>query len=124
MKGDFDVRLNQPKFNQKDITIYDLRASLKLNNITAQFFNDERKLSVKNGNITIRNQFAGITDLSLALNNSSLVLDGEFNHLADFFKGAGNLTVDAQISSQELYLDDLSKTNAEVKKTKTWLLPR
>lgn len=123
MKGDFDVRLNQPKFNQKDITIYDLRASLKLNNITAQFFNDERKLSVKNGNITIRNQFAGITDLSLALNQSSLVLDGEFNHLADYFKGAGNLTVDANISSDALYLDDLSKTNEQVKKTKTWLLP-
>lgn len=123
MKGNFDVRLNHPKTNQKDITIYDLRASLVLNNITSQFNNDDRKFRVKNGNITIRNQFAGITDLSLALNNSSLVLDGEFNHLADFFKGAGNLTVDAQISSQELYLDDLSKTNTEVKKTKKWLLP-
>jgi len=123
MKGHFDVRFNHPKFNQKDITIYDLRATLGLNNITAQLSNDERKLSIKNGNITIRNQYAGITDLSVALNNSSLVLDGEFNHLADYFNGSGNLTVDASVNSDALYLDDLSTTNGQTNKTKAWILP-
>ncbi|WP_107039035.1 AsmA-like C-terminal region-containing protein [Brumimicrobium mesophilum] len=124
LNGDFDLRMNQPKTNQKDITIYDLRISLALQNITAQFIDDQRKLSIKNGDITIRNQFAGITDLAISLGNSALVLDGQFNHLADYFKGAGNLSVDASVSSNALYLDDLSTTNEqEISKTKAWLLP-
>ncbi|HLV41223.1 MAG TPA: AsmA-like C-terminal region-containing protein [Brumimicrobium sp.] len=123
MKGVFDVRLNQPKFNQKDITIYDLRATLALNNITTQFYNDERKLAIQNGNITIRNQFAGITDLYMVLNNSSVFLDGEFNNVADYFKGTRNLSVDASVSSDALYLDDLSTTNEQTKKSKSWILP-
>lgn len=124
LNGDFDLRLNHPKTNQKDITIYDLRISLALQNITAQFIDDQRKLHIKNGDITIRNQFAGITDLAISLGNSALVLDGQFNHLADYFKGAGNLSVDASVTSNALYLDDLSTTSeVEVSKTKAWLLP-
>jgi hypothetical protein len=123
LKGNFDLRLNSPKTNQKDITIYDLRASMALQNITAQFEDDERLLNISNGDITIRNQYAGITNLSISLDNSSLVLDGQFNNLANYFKGAGNLSVDANVTSEALYLDDLSTTNEETAKTKSWILP-
>jgi hypothetical protein len=123
LKGDFDLRLNNPKINQKDITIYDLRATLYLQNISAQFIDDQRKLNISNGAITIRNQYAGITDLALSLDNSSLVLDGQFNNLADYFKGTGNLSVDANVTSEALNLDDLSTTNVEEVKTKSWILP-
>jgi len=123
LKGDFDVRLNQPKTNQNDITIYDLRATLALHNISAQFINDQRKLNISNGEITIRNQFAGITDLVLSIDNSSLILDGQFDNLADYFNGDGNLSVDATVMSEALYLDDLSTTNVEKEKTRSWILP-
>ncbi|PWH85304.1 AsmA-like C-terminal region-containing protein [Brumimicrobium oceani] len=123
LKGDFDLRMNQPKTDQKDISIYDLRASLALENISAQFVDDDRLLHIPNGNITIRNQFAGITDLALSLNNSSLVLDGEFDNLANYFKGEGNLKVDANVTSEALFLDDLSTTNEEEIKSKAWILP-
>lgn len=123
LKGDFDLRLNHPKTNQQDITIYDLRATLALQNITAQFIDDERLLKIPNGDITIRNQYAGITDLAITLDNSSLILDGQFNNVADYFKGAGNLSIDASVTSDALYLDDLSTTNVEKAKTKSWILP-
>ena len=123
VKGNFDLRMNQPKTDQKDITIYDLRATLEIKNISAQFINDQRKLHVKNGEITIRNQFAGITDLAISLANSSLVLDGQFNHLSDYFKGTGNLSIDANVTSEILNLDDLSTTNTAELNTKSWVLP-
>lgn len=123
LDGKYDLRFNHPNTNQKDITIYDLRASLSLENITAQLKNDERKWNISNGELTIRNQFAGITDLAISLNNSDLVIDGEFNHLADYFKGNGNLKIDANVHSSALNLDDLSVSNPTESKTKSWILP-
>ncbi|RFC55718.1 AsmA family protein [Brumimicrobium aurantiacum] len=123
LDGNFDLRMNSPKTDPQNLTIYDLRASLRLNNIITKFMNDERAVRIKDGKITIRNQFAGITDLSVSLNQSSLTLDGQFNHLADYFKGARNLSVDASVSSDFLNLDDLSSTQEETSKSKAWILP-
>ncbi|PKR79746.1 hypothetical protein CW751_13555 [Brumimicrobium salinarum] len=123
VNGSFDVRLNQPQIDPKDITIYKLRSTLELESIETQFEKDQRILKVNSGEITIRNQFAGITDLSIALNNSSILLDGEFNHLVDYFKGAGKLKAEANVTSTFLNLDDLSVENNNQQRTKAWLLP-
>jgi len=123
VNSNFDIRLNNPEINPKDISIYDLRATLSASNIIANFVNDTRVFNIPNGEITIRNQYAGFTDLAITLGNSDIVIDGSLNKIADYFNDKGSLIVDASVESRKLHLDDLSTTNPNAKKIKSWLLP-
>lgn len=123
VNSNFDIRLNHPKVNPKDISIYDLRASLALSNIVANFINDTRIFNISNGEITVRNQYAGFTDLAIKLGNSDILIDGSLNKIADYFNNSGALIVDASVESSKMYLNDLSTTNPNAQKSKSWLLP-
>jgi hypothetical protein len=123
VNSNFDVRMNNPEMNPKDISIYDLRASLSMSNISANFINDMRIFNIPNGEITIRNQYAGFTDLAITLGNSNIVIDGSLDKIADYFNNSGSLIVDASVESQQLHLSDLSTTNPNTKRIKSWLLP-
>ncbi|MEX2484713.1 MAG: AsmA-like C-terminal region-containing protein [Brumimicrobium sp.] len=123
LDGDFDLRLNNPESDLKDIDIYDLRASLITNDIVANFENDMRIFNIPKGEITIRNQYAGFTDLAIYLGKSDILIDGSLNRIADYFKKEGSLIVDASVESNQLYLDDLSTSNPTVKRSRDWLLP-
>ena len=123
VNSNFDIRLNHPKINPKDISIYDLRASLTLSNIVANFINDTRIFNISNGEITVRNQYAGFTDLAITLGNSDILIDGSLNKIADYFNNTGALIVDASVESRQMYLNDLSTTNPNAQKSKSWLLP-
>jgi hypothetical protein len=123
VNSNFDIRLNNPEVNPKDISIYDLRASLSLSNIIANVMNDTRFFNIPNGEITVRNQYAGFTDLAITLGNSDIVIDGSLNKIADYFNNSGSLIVDASVESRELHLNDLSTTNPNAQKVKSWLLP-
>jgi hypothetical protein len=123
VNSNFDIRLNNPEMNPKDISIYDLRATLSASNIVANFVSDTRIFNIPNGEITVRNQYAGFTELSISLGNSNIVIDGSLNKIADYFNNTGNLIVDATVESRQLHLDDLSTTNPNEQKIKSWLLP-
>jgi hypothetical protein len=123
VNSNFDIRLNNPTMNPKDISIYDLRASLSLSNIVANFVNDTRIFNIPSGEITVRNQYAGFTDLAITLGKSDILIDGSLNHIADYFNNSGELIVDASVDSRKLYLSDLSTTNPNAQKIKSWLLP-
>ena len=123
VNSNFDIRLNNPTVNPKDISIYDLRASLSVSNIVTNFVNDTRIFNIPNGEITVRNQYAGFTDLAITLGKSDIVIDGSLNKIADYFNNSGALIVDASVDSKELHLNDLSTTNPNAQKIKSWLLP-
>ncbi|PHR49645.1 MAG: hypothetical protein COA32_00510 [Fluviicola sp.] len=123
VNSNFDIRLNNPTVNPRDISIYDLRASLSVSNITTNFANDTRIFNIPSGEITVRNQYAGFTDLAITLGNSDIVIDGSLNKIADYFNNSGALVVDASVESKELHLNDLSTTNPNAQKIKSWLLP-
>ena len=124
LNGNFDMRFNNPQIDPKDIEIYDLRSTLSVNNINAQFQKDPRLFFIPNGEITLRNQFAGFTDLTFETGNSSLMMDGSLNNIADYLDGKAPLIVDATIESNSLILEDLSgKGGDDVKGGKFWILP-
>lgn len=123
VNSNFDIRFNNPTVNPKDISIYDLRASLSVSNITTNFVNDTRIFNIPSGEVTVRNQYAGFTDLAITLGNSDIVIDGSLNKIADYFNNSGALVVDASVESKELHLNDLSTTNPNAQKIKSWLLP-
>ena len=124
INGGFDLRFNQPEFNDKNITIYDLKSVLTFHNITTQLIGDERKLHIKNGQIDFHNQYAKVTDFLITLNNSSLLLEGDVGQMVDYFNGKGELILNANVFSDALFIDDLATNkNVTEEKNRDWVLP-
>lgn len=120
--GDFDMRLNQPNIQYKNITIYNLQSKIIFSNVAAQLVNDDRILKLPKGEIVFHNHYATVSDLLLTLNNSSLLLDGNINNITNYLNGKGALNFSANLTSDALFIDDLSSQNQEPK-VKDWILP-
>src|SRR5690554_2581190 len=120
--GDFDMRLNQPNIQYKNITIYNLQSKIIFSNVAAQLVNDDRILKLPKGEIVFHNHYATVSDLLLTLNNSSLLLDGNINNITNYLNGKGALNFSANLTSDALFIDDLSTQNQEPK-VKDWILP-
>lgn len=123
LDGHFDVRLNDPENNLKDITVNSIQSNLNLNNLTIKLINDNRKIQINNGNIAINNQNIKIKHFFVSLNNSSLNLNGEVDYIANYLSGRGNLWVKADVVSEALYIDDLSSQTEETTQARSWVLP-
>ncbi len=121
--GRFDVRLNNPGVKLAEMNIYQLESTLKTRNIRAQLHGDRRVFEIPKGEITVRNQWAGFTQLEVKVGASDLLINGKFNRIVDYFKDEGILQVDADIASRHLALEDLS-TSEEASGQKQWLLPK
>ena len=121
INGRFDAQFNDPAFEPKNITIFDLRSNFELDNISAQLIGDNRLFYINKGELVIRNQKAVFKHVKLKINSSDLEIDGTFDHIADFFKQNKNLYIDAAVESNFLDMDDLSSDNKTIEQD--WLLP-
>jgi hypothetical protein len=122
VNGNFDLRMNDPKNQPLNLTIYDLRSQLNLSSIVAQFKGDTRVFSLPSGELVIRNQQAGFRNVAIQLQQSDILINGTFDNVANYFKKEGQLNVEATVESKRLYLDELS-VESEGPTKRTWLLP-
>ena len=122
LNGTFDLRMNDPKFQPLNLTIYDLRSQFVLSNILAQQANDARVFSIPSGELVIRNQQAGFRNVIIQFAQSDVTINGTFDRVADYFKKSGDLRIEATVESRRLYLDELSTESNEPAK-RVWLLP-
>lgn len=124
VNSSFNLRMNNPVFNPKDLSIYTLRGNVLLKNITAQFLNDTRVFRNINGEIGIRNEEAIIKNLYLYTGETDFNINGELNNIAGYFKGTETLFVDAYLNSKKVNVDDFSSTGGTMTEaSRTWLLP-
>ncbi len=121
--GDFDVRMNTPAAIMSELEIYKLQSNLDLENISAQFFGDSRTFRIPGGEVAIRNQRAGFSDVQVKVGTSDITIDGTFNNISDYFKNEANLLVDASVSSKQLVLEDLTADSKKQESYRSWLLP-
>ena len=121
LDGNFDLRFNDLKYEPKNITIYQLRSQLELNDIIAQLQHDNRTFSIPSGELVVRNQQAVFKNVKVRFEGSDIEVDGTFGHIADYFMQKGDLVVDAAVESHYL---DLNKLSSESTSTvRKWLLP-
>jgi hypothetical protein len=123
LDGDFDIRMNTPVAVMSKLEIYKLQSNIELENISAQFFGDSRTFRIPGGEIAVRNQRAGFSDVQIKVGMSDITIDGTFNHIADYFKNEANLLVDASVSSKRLVLEDLTADTKKQERYRSWLLP-
>lgn len=122
LNGKFDLRLNDPKHDPKNISIYNLRSNFEMDKITAKFIGDQRLFEINSGELVIRNQQAVFKNVKVKVVNSDILIDGTFNRIADYFMQKQDLIVDASIESNYLAVDDLS-AQSNTAPRQQWLLP-
>lgn len=121
LDGSFDLRLNDPKYDPKNISIYDLRASASVENVNVIFKGEEQVYSIDDGEFVIRNQKAVLKHIHFKTKQTDLTIDGTFNQIADYFKKTKTLYIDASIESNYLDIHELSSSTAN--NERNWLLP-
>lgn len=123
INGRFDLRFNDPTYEPKNITIFDLRTNLEMENIKTAFLNDPRQFAIPSGELVIRNQKAVFKGVNVTIDDSDLAIDGTFNRIADYFMNTNELLVDAHIDSRYLNLNQLSSTSDQPI-IRNWILPK
>lgn len=121
LNGDFDLRFNDLKYEPQNITIYNLRSHLELNDIKAKFEGDNRLFSMPSGELVVRNQQAVFKSVKVRFEGSDVEIDGTFNKIADYFMRTGDLVIDAAVESHYLDLNKLSSESTS--NARKWLLP-
>lgn len=125
VNGSFDIRMNSPTHNPKDLGIKKLRGNIELKNITAQLINDMRIFKSINGELVVRNQNAAIKNLSLILNQTDISINGNLEGIANYFKGDGTLITNAEINSKNINVNDFSSNSNSTLASaeRAWVLP-
>ncbi len=124
INGHFDLRLNNPTFDPQNITLNNLKASLSLDHLVAQYQGDNRIIKLNSGEIKVHNQVANFDDLSIAINQSTLLINGQLKGIANYFNNEdGILFIDGGVESNALNIDDLSKNQKQKHKKRVWILP-
>ena len=71
------------------------------------FIDDKRVFKSINGLVYLRNNEAGLEDVSLNIGESDFRVNGIFKNIVDYFSGVGNLNTDIQITGNKINIEDL-----------------
>lgn len=125
VQSSFDFQMNNPRFNPADITIEKIKGSIDLKNVLAQLQNDTRIFQQINGKCVIRNQEAGLSDITVKVGKSDLAINGKIQNIVDFYLKKKNLKVEATATSNKFYVEDIQAESIEESKSTEfgWLLP-
>ena len=99
---------------------------VELNSVTAQLVNDKRIFSNINGRVFLRNNEAGIDNVSIKINQSDLKLSGVFKEIIGFFKGKQDLIADIDLTSNYIDVSDLGTESKAViiEQKREYLMPK
>ena len=100
--------------------------SVELIDVLAKITNDKRVYSSANGNVYLRNNDAGIDDVSLKIGGSDFKINGVFKEVFDYFGGNGDLDANLDIQSNLISMQDLgsdSKQQKKIQSNRMFILP-
>ena len=108
---------------------YDVRkceGELKLIKINTNLIDDQRLYRNLNGRIYLKNDEAGIDNISLNIGSSDLRVDGVFNQLKAYLAKKDNLLVSMSLNSRKISMQDLASVAAvqKVEDGRSFILPQ
>jgi len=98
-----------------DYNIQKCEGEVDLVGVDVKLEDDQRRFSDVNGRVYLRNDEAGLQDITLKLGKSDLEIDGVFKDVVNYFKGEGNLFADVDVHSKRISIADLGSTSKEEK---------
>lgn len=108
-----------------DYTIEKCEGEVDLKKVYVQLIDDQRKFADVNGRVYLRNNEAGLKNITLQLGHSDFEVNGVFQDVVSYFQGTGNLVANVDIRSKHISIADLgSSTKAEKEElAREYMLP-
>lgn len=115
LQTNFNIQSVLKPNESMEYSILTCEGEVKMKNIMLKLQNDKRTFREMNGALYLRNNEAGIDNVSLKVGSSDLALNGVFTNLVDYFKRSGSLTADIEVKSKFIDVQDLGTTSKEEK---------
>ncbi|MBL1280785.1 MAG: hypothetical protein COA33_010950 [Fluviicola sp.] len=125
LNSNFIVQGNSKEDETMDYDIKKLEGSVKFNDVLTKLTDDKRIFESIDGLVYLRNNEAGIDNVSLKIGKSDFLVKGVFKEVVDYFKGTGNLIANIDVTSKNISMQDLGTDSKEskIKKARTFILP-
>ncbi len=94
-----------------DYNIQKCEGEVDLFEVNVKLEDDQRNFSNLNGRVYLRNNEAGLKDITLKLGKSDFEVNGVFKDVVNYFKGTGNLISDVDIRSKRIRIADLGSSS-------------
>lgn len=115
LETDFNVQTkNQPNL-LPDYELIKCEGSVEMRNVALKLLEDKRFFRHMNGSMYLRNDEAGVDNVTLNVGKSDLAFNGVFRNLISYIKRAGKLDADIEIKSNFIDVEDLGTTSKEEK---------
>jgi len=125
LNSNFLVQGNPNQDGTMGYDIKKLEGTVQLNNVATKLIDDKRVFENIDGLVYLRNNEAGIDNVSLKVGNSDFLLKGVFKDVVNYFKGSGNLVANLDVKSKNISLQDLGTDSKEekIRRDRTFILP-
>ena len=122
---DFIVQGKPTEAETMEYHIEKCEGDLRMNKVNVQVVDDKRVFESINGLVYLRNNEAGLDDVSLNIGKSDFVVNGVFKDVVDYFSGAGNLNADIEITGNRINIEDLGTDAKEdiLERERQYILP-
>ena len=100
--------------------------SVELLDVLAKIIDDKRVYSSANGMVYLRNNDAGIDNVTLKVGGSDFKINGIFKEVFDYFGNKGDLDANLEIQSNLISMQDLgsdSKEDLKIQSNRAFILP-
>lgn len=113
--SDFIVNGIPKEDETMDYNIQKCEGEVDLMGVNVKLEDDQRNFSNLNGRVYLRNNEAGLQNITLTLGKSDFEVNGVFKDIVNYFKGEGNLISDVDIRSKRISIADLGSSSKEEK---------
>lgn len=117
IKGNLGLQTNFEiaSTSEHKLLVQTCEGEVDFKNVSLKLSDDRRTFREMNGAIYLRNDEAGIDNVSLKVGSSDLSLNGVFRNIMNYVDGSGTLNADVEIRGKFIDVQDLGTTTKEEK---------
>jgi hypothetical protein len=126
LRADFEIQSIPNEMGAHEISIRKLKGDAIGHNVNLQLLNDQRLFRKINGRVYLRNDEAGLDEISLTVGKSDFKVNGAFTNIVDYFNKKGDLMANLDVASKFIQVADLGTSSKAEKATlvKEYILPK
>ena len=115
MQTDFNVQTKIQPSLIPDYEVVKCEGSIDMRNVALKLLEDKRYFRHVNGSMYLRNDEAGIDNVTLNVGQTDLAFHGVFRNIINYLKHEGQLDADIEVKSNFIDVEDLGTTSKEEK---------
>jgi len=115
VRTDFDIKAEPREDESLSYAVNKLEGDIEMAKVLVKIIDDKRVFKNMNGRLYLRNDEAGLEQVTLGIGSSDFAIDGIFKNIIGYLKDGSGLITDVQLKSNYVDIADLGTTSKEEK---------